>query len=235
MRRARWVPLVLVAVQLGAVIGAFWLRPAWLLAMFSWFAGLGTALGALLYVLLYVFSTVFFLPGFLLTLGAGFLFGLAGGAVVVSIGSTIGAILSFSISRSWGRALVAREIAGTPSYIAIDRAITHDSFKTVLLLRLSPLLPFNLLNYTLGLTGVDPRRYALGSWLGMIPGTLLYVYLGTLAATAAELLDDSPAGRSPGQIAMLGTGFVATVLATGLITRRARAELARMGEAGEAG
>lgn len=234
MRRGRWGALLLVALQLGAVIAALWFKPAWLVDMFTWFEGLGDV-GALLYILLYIASTVLFLPGFLLTLGAGFLFGLKGGALVVSAGSTAGAAASFALSRGWGRALVAREIADTPMYLAIDRAISEDSFKTVLLLRLSPVFPFNLLNYALGLTGVDARRYVAASWLGMIPGTILYVYLGTLAATAAELLDGSRSGRSPGQVAMLCMGFVATVLVTGLITRRARAELARMVEGGSPG
>lgn len=229
MRRwARWLPLGLVLAQLVAVGAAFWLKPTWLVRFFEWFAELGDV-GALLYALVYIAATVLFLPGFLLTVGAGFLFGLKGGALVVSAGSTAGAAVSFAISRSLGRALVAREIADSPMVRAIDRALSEDSFKTVLLLRLSPLFPFNLLNYVLGLTGVDAVRYVFASWLGMIPGTLLYVYLGTLAATAAELLDDLPADRSPGQIAMMWMGFVATLLVTGLITRRARAELGRMG------
>jgi uncharacterized membrane protein YdjX (TVP38/TMEM64 family) len=107
---------------------------------------------------------------------------------------------------------------------AIARAVEIEAFKVVLLTRLSPVLPFNLLNYAFGLTAVPFRKYILASWIGMIPGTIMYVYLGSAANSLAALLSgDEP--RSAGQQVLFAFGLTATVVATVIVTRTARRAL----------
>ena len=192
----------------------------------EWARAAGLA-GALVYGLVYVLATLLFLPGSVLTLGAGFAWGLAEGMAVVVPASLGGALLAFLLGRSVLRDRIARRMEGNALFEAIDEAIGEEGFRLVLLLRLSPAFPFNLLNYALGLTRVRLADYALASALGMLPGTLLYVYLGTLLNTAAELW----AGRRPSsgwaEPALLAAGLLATAAATFLVARRARRALDR--------
>jgi uncharacterized membrane protein YdjX (TVP38/TMEM64 family) len=127
------------------------------------------------------------------------------------------------VARGW----VARKVAGDPRFAAIDEAVGDSGFKIVFLLRLSPLFPFNLLNFTLGLTRVRLRDYVAASFLGMLPGTLLYVYLGSLVTSASELAAGRHGDAGSWGRALYVLGFVATVAATILVTRVARRALAR--------
>jgi len=195
-----------------------------LLRLAEWARGAGPA-GALLYALAYVVATVLFLPGSALTLGAGFAWGLAGGMAVVVPASVAGAVLAFLLGRTVLREPIARRVASDARFAAVDRAIGEEGFRLVLLLRLSPVVPFNLLNYALGLTRVRLRDYLLASVVGMFPGTLLYVYLGSLVTSAAELA----AGRRPpaglaGEVLFV-VGLLATAAATLLVARAARRAL----------
>ncbi len=137
----------------------------------------------------YVVACVFMLPGSVLTLGAGFLFGVVAGTITVSVGSTLGVCAAFLVGRTIARGWVERRVSGNPKFAAIDDAVGREGFKIVLLVRLSPIFPFNLQNYGFGLTKVAFWKYALASWIGMIPGTIMYVYfgagLGSLARAAA--------------------------------------------------
>ncbi len=161
-----------------------------LASFLEWVQGIGPW-GAVLFAAAYVPAAVLFVPGSLLTLGAGFVFGLAKGTVIVSLGSTAGAAAAFLVARSLAHDWVARRIARRPTLAAIGRAVETEGFKIVLLTRLSPVLPFNLLNYAFGLTAVPFRTYVLASWIGMLPGTIMYVYLGS----AAKSLADAAVGR----------------------------------------
>jgi uncharacterized membrane protein YdjX (TVP38/TMEM64 family) len=152
-----------------------------------------------------------------LTLGAGAYFGLAWGTLYVSIASTLGATAAFLIGRYLARAWVSRQIEGNAKFEAIDDAVEKEGWRLVALTRLSPAFPFNLLNYAYGLTKVPLLSYVLASWIAMIPGTVMYVYLGSLAK--------SPSGRTPAQWALLIIGLAATIAATVLITRSARKAL----------
>lgn len=180
--------------------------------------------GPVLFVLLYVAATVFFLPGSVLTLGAGFVFGVGLGAVVVSISATLGATAAFLVARYVARSWVARKIEGDARFRAIDEAVARDGWKIVGLLRLSPVVPFNLLNYAFGLTRVSLRDFVLASWIGMMPGGLMYVYLGSIAG---QLAGAARPPRTPVEWAFYGVGLVATVAATIYVTRVARRALAR--------
>jgi len=186
-------------------------------------SSLGT-LGIVLFILLYIMATVLFVPGFILTLGAGVLFGVIQGSMLVSIGATVGATLSFLIGRYLARAWVAGKIRGNARFEAIDRAVAEEGWKIVGLTRLSPVFPFNLLNYAYGLTQVSLKDYFLASWLGMLPGTVMYVYLGSLAGSLASLGNDG-GSRSGAEWLLYIIGLVATVLLTVYITRIARQAL----------
>lgn len=180
--------------------------------------------GAALFAAAYVPAALFFFPGALLTLVAGFLFGVLKGTIVVSLGSTAGATAAFVVARRFGHPFVARRIAGRPMLAAIGRAVETEGFKIVLLTRLSPVFPFNVLNYAFGVTSVPVRTYILASWIGMLPGTLMYIYLGSAAKSLAAVLSgDAP--RSAGQQAIFALGLIATVAVTLIVTRTARRAL----------
>jgi uncharacterized membrane protein YdjX (TVP38/TMEM64 family) len=183
--------------------------------------------GAVLFAAAYVPAAVLLVPGSLLTLGAGFVFGVVKGTVVVSLGSTAGAGAAFIVGRSVARGWVARRLVGRPKMTAITRAVETEGFKIVLLTRLSPVLPFNLLNYAFGLTAVPFRKYIVASWIGMLPGTIMYVYVGSAANSLAALLSGEQA-RSTGQQVLFVLGLAATVAATIIVTRTARRALSEI-------
>src|SRR5579862_7550647 len=139
------------------------------------------AIAPVVFIALYIIGAVLFIPGSILTIGAGVVFGLVRGAILVSIGATIGAIAAFLIGRYFAREWVRGQLEGNPRFAAIDKAVGREGWKIVLLTRLSPVFPFNLLNYAFGLTRVRLRDYVLASWTGTLPGTILYVYVGSLA------------------------------------------------------
>ena len=189
----------------------------------DWVSGNG-AVGALLFGLGYIAAVVAFVPGSLLTMAAGTIFGLASGTALVFVAATLGASAAFLISRYLARPLVERRLAGNERFAAIDRAIGHQGGKIVFLLRLSPLFPFNLLNYALGLTKVRFRDYVLAS-AGMLPATLMYVYYGNVIGDVARVASGTPIPRGPEYYLLLGIGLAATIVVTALVARTARRAL----------
>lgn len=198
--------------QLGALAPAFQARVE----------GLGPW-GPLAFVAGYALAVLAFVPGSLLTLAGGAVFGLAHGTVYVFVAALIGATLAFLVARHLARPWVERRIAADPRFAAIDRAIAAQGGRIVFLLRLSPLLPFNLLNYALGLTRVRLRDYVLAS-AGMLPGTLLYVYSGSLAGELTRTAGGART-RSTAEWGLLAAGLVATVVVTRIATRISRRAL----------
>lgn len=172
----------------------------------------------------YVAAAVAFVPGSLLTLAAGAMFGLVRGTAYALLGATLGATAAFLVSRYVVRARVERRVRGDRRFAAIDDAVAARGLRIVLLLRLSPVLPFNLLNYALGVTRVRLADYVAGS-AGMLPGTLLYVYYGKLAGDVATAVGGAAPPRGPGYYAVLLLGLAATVAATVVVTRLARRAL----------
>lgn len=211
---------------LGAAVAAFALLPVgrWLLGLVEWIRGAGGA-GVGVFAIAYVAATALLLPGSLLTLGAGFAYGPVVGTLLVSPISVLAATVSFLIARFVAREWVSRKIARDPRFAAIDAAVGDKGFQIVALLRLSPVLPFNLLNYALGLTHVRLRDYVLGSWLGMLPATALYVYLGSLVTSAGELTSGSGSDAGPWARALYWGGLGATLLVTVVVARVARRAL----------
>lgn len=151
----------------------------------GWVVGLGPA-GWVLYALAYAVCCVLFVPASILTLGAGALYGLGTGTAVVLAGATLGATLSFLLAKSVLRKRIEKMTAGNAKFAALDKAIAREGAKIVFLVRLSPVFPFTYINYAFGLTGVKTLPYVLASFIGMIPGTFAYVYLGAAARTAAS-------------------------------------------------
>jgi uncharacterized membrane protein YdjX (TVP38/TMEM64 family) len=186
----------------------------------AWMEHLGPW-GQVLFVLIYIAATVLLIPGSALGLGAGALFGVVRGSVLVSLGSTLGATCAFLLGRYLARGWVAKKLAGRAAFAAIDQAVAGEGWKIVLLTRLSPLFPFTLLNYAFGLTRVSLREYVLASWLGMMPGTVMYVYLGSLARTGI-----AEQQRTLGEWALYALGLLATLAVTLIVTRIARHALA---------
>ncbi len=175
-------------------------------------------------------ACLFFLPGSPITLFGGFAFGGTFRGLVlvtacVSIGSTLGAALAYLVGRTAARAWIEKRVAGDHRFRAIEAAVSENGFKIVLLCRLSPVIPFNVLNYALGMTSVSFRDYMLASWIGMLPGTILYVYLGSTMGALADVV----AGRvekTPAQQALFYLGLAATLGVTLYITRIAKRALA---------
>lgn len=190
----------------------------------EWVNGLG-AVGALAFIAIYILATVAFLPGSLLTLGAGLVFGIGLGSLYVFVGATLGATAAFLVGRYLARGWVSQKIAGNLKFRAIDEAVGREGFKIVLLTRLSPVFPFNLLNYAYGVTGVSLKDYVLAS-IGMIPGTIMYVYIGSLAGGIATLGTSAQPANPGVQWAIRIIGFMATVAVTVYVTRVARKALA---------
>jgi uncharacterized membrane protein YdjX (TVP38/TMEM64 family) len=199
--------------RLGALIPAFT----------TWVDGLGVW-GPVVFVAGYALATVALVPGSLLTLAAGAIFGLGKGTALVLVAATLGASAAFLVSRYVARGLVDRRLAGNERFAAIDRAIGTQGRRIVLLLRLSPVFPFNLLNYALGLTRVRFADYLVAS-IGMLPGTMLYVYYGKVAGDVARLAGGAVVPRGPAYYGVVALGLVATVVVTTLVTRTARRAL----------
>jgi len=192
----------------------------------TWVESLGS-IAPIAFIVLYNIATVLLIPGSLLTLGSGVLFGLVWGSVYVFFAATLGATLAFWLGRTVARDWVSNKISAYPKFAAIDTAVAKEGFKIVFLTRLSPLFPFNILNYAFGITQVSLKDYVLGS-VGMIPGTILYVYIGSLIGSVAQIgmkgatLD--PQTQKLQWIAKI-IGFIATIAVTVYITRIAKKAL----------
>jgi uncharacterized membrane protein YdjX (TVP38/TMEM64 family) len=201
------VGLVLLGRRAGGYIPQF---AAWVESHGVW--------GPVVFILGYSTAVVAFVPASLLTLAAGAIFGIVEGTIVVFVAATLGSAAAFLISRYVARSAVERRIAANPRFAAIDRAVGAQGFKMVALLRLSPVFPFNVLNYGLGLTKVRFADYLLASF-AMLPATLLFVYYGKLAGDVAALAGGAAVRKDAAYYVLLGVGLVATAVVTTLVTR----------------
>lgn len=219
-----------------------------LLAIAAWALPLGDALKGLItwiqahketawtvFIAAYVVATVLMVPGTILTVAAGFVFGVVAGTVLVSISSITGATAAFVVGRWLGRDWVRRKVGSDARLAAVDRAAEDRGFIIVMLLRLSPIFPFNALNYFLSLTGVELRHYFFASWIGMLPGTILYVYIGSVAQDLASLMAGDYEAGGAGRALFIG-GLLATAAVTVLVarfaTRTLKSELAAAEQSG---
>ena len=223
--------VLLFALVLSVLLVAAFALPIadWLAQLLAWIDA-NRQIAWLAFIASYIVACVLLLPGLILTLAAGALFGLLQGVILVSVASVAGATAAFLIGRMLARDWARQKVQALPRFAALDRAVEEKGFQIVLLTRLSPLFPFNLLNYAYGLTSVRLRDYVVASWIGMLPGTVLYVYLGSAAESLSQVAGGDVNAGSGGRILFI-IGLVATVAVAVLVTRRARRALDRELEA----
>jgi len=173
---------------------------------------------------IYAIAVAALVPASLLTIAGGALFGVLRGALYAVIGAVLGSATAFLLSRHVARRAVAQWLVRMPRFGTIDRAVSTQGLRVVLLLRLSPIVPFNVLNYALGLTTISLRDFLLAS-AGMIPGAFMYAYCGKIAGIALALAGKAQVPRNASYYAFLMAGLVATIAATAVATRTAQRAL----------
>ncbi len=194
----------------------------WLRNFNNWVGQMG-GVGIFIFVIVYAVAAVLLVPGAILTIGAGFAFGLWQGFLAVSAGATLGASFAFLVARFVARAKVEAVAQRNEKFRKIDSAIGKQGAKLIFLLRLSPAIPFNLSNYFYGLTAVKFWPYVLASWIGMMPGTFLYVYIGTAGKAAVTAAAGGEAVKHGWQYwTFLSVGLSATVVVIVWVTKIAR-------------
>ncbi len=219
----KWIALGAALILLSLAV-SFLPVGQWLKSFTGWVRHLGVA-GVFVFVGVYAVAAVLFLPGAIFTIAAGLIYGIAGGTAVALIGATLGASLAFLTGRYLLRKRIESFSRKNKKFGAIDAAIGKQGWKIVGLLRLSPLIPFNVSNYFYGVTSIGFLPYALASLVGMLPGTLLYAYLG--GAGKAGL--GGGGGGSPLKYVFLGIGLVATIAVTIFVSRVAKKALTKTG------
>lgn len=220
----RWVAgIVAVGLLAGLLLGGRQLA-AFIPGVVTRIEDLG-AWGPVVFMVVYVAAAVAMVPGSLLTLAAGAVFGVVAGSIYVFVGAALGATAAFLVARYLARAPLERRFATSPRFRALDAALAADGRKVVFLIRLSPVFPYTLLNYLLGLTSIRLVDFVVAS-LGMIPGTIAFTYAGKVVGDLGQLAASGAPPRGPSYYALLGVGFVATVFVTVVITRIARRALA---------
>ena len=222
--RTKWILLAVVVIALS-VLAALLPVKAWIRSFIEWVQQLGSW-GVVIFIFAYALATILFLPGWIFTVGAGLIYGIVGGTLVALTGAVIGASISFLIARYALRRNIEDYANRSPRFKAIDRAIGQQGWKIIGLLRLSPLIPFNFSNYFYGITSVGFGAYVAVSAICMIPGTLLYAYLGAIGKAGVS---GEASERSVWQYVLLGVGLVATIAVTILVSRIAKKALAKTG------
>jgi uncharacterized membrane protein YdjX (TVP38/TMEM64 family) len=180
----------------------------------------------LAFIAAYVAGAVAFVPGSALTLVAGAVFGLKAGIPIVFAGAVLGSSAAFAIARTVARERVTRWLSRDPRAAAVNEAVASEGFRVVLLLRLSPVFPYTVLNYVFGASRVRYRDFLFGS-IGMLPGTVLYTYSGAVAGDAVALAAGTARPRGTVYYVLLAAGLAATLLVTVIVTRAARRALER--------
>lgn len=226
----RGIKLAILAAAVVSVGLLLWLLPVgqWLSNFQDWVRQLGPW-GPVAVVLIWIPVCLFSIPGSVITVASGAVFGVVTGSIVVSIGSTIGAACAFFVGRFVARGWIASKVEGNHRFAAIDRAVGEEGFKVVLLTRLAPVFPFNLLNYAYGLTSVKAWQYILASWIGMLPGTVMFVYLGSVFGSVAQINAEGRE-RTLGEQALFWLGLAATVAVVVVVTRMAKRAIDRSTE-----
>jgi len=218
-RKPIWHHIIKLVVVVAIVIVLFKTLPVadWLRTATDWIDSLGIW-GPIAFISIYMLAALLFVPGSVLTAASGTMFGPVFGSIYVSLASTLSAAVAFLIGRHIARKKIEKRIKGNERFAAIDSAVAKEGWKIVGLTRLSPIFPFALLNYGYGITKVKFGQYLVASWIGMMPGTILYVYLGSLGKAASE-------GKTPLQWTMYGVGLLATVLVSIYVAKIAKRAL----------
>jgi uncharacterized membrane protein YdjX (TVP38/TMEM64 family) len=206
----RWLTaLALLGLCALAVLGATQLDR--MVLLLEWVRSAGPQ-GLLVFAAVYLLCTLLMAPASFLQGSAGFLFGPGLGFVIASAASVACGGVAFVLGRTVLRDVVARRVANDPRFASIDNAIGEGGLYLVVLLRLSPLSPFNIFNYGLGLTRVSTREFLLGTWIGSIPAVFLYSYLGSTVGSLADLAEGQSTANPTAQVLVLACTLVASVL-----------------------
>lgn len=218
-----WKIIIGVLILVGIII-LFRTLPVteWLKQFQTYIRGVGP-IGYVIYALVYAACCILFVPASVLTLGAGAIFGLVSGTIVVVLGATLGAVISFFLARTVMRKKVEGMTKGNKKFEALDRAISKEGAKIVFLIRLAPVFPFTYINYAFGLTGVKTLPFTLATLVGIIPGTFAYIYIGHAAATAAA------GGSSHTKTIVQIVGAVVALLVTIFVARVATKAIKKAG------
>jgi uncharacterized membrane protein YdjX (TVP38/TMEM64 family) len=225
-RFGKWIVVGLVVITLSILSAILPVRE-WIRDFVGWVQQLGP-IGVVIFVLAYALATVLFLPGWIFTVSAGLIYGILKGTLVALCGAVIGAALAFLVARYLLRQNIQELTQKNPRFAAIDEAIGKNGWKIVGLLRLSPLIPFNLSNYFYGITSISFGPYVLVSAVGMIPGTLLYAYLGAIGQAG---ISGGASQSNKWQYVLLAAGLIATIAVTILVSRIAKNALKKTGAA----
>ena len=220
-RRVNWVAAAIAAALLLWASGRA-IAPR-ILALIAEVDRLGPA-GPIAFILIYALGILALMPATVLTLAAGAIFGIVRGVLYASIGATIGSTCAFLIGRYGARRFVERRLAAMPRFAAVDRAVAARGRRIVFLLRLSPIVPFNFLNYALGLTPLSVWDFMLAG-LASLPGEMMYAYWGRLSGEALVLAEQAEAPKTASYYAFLVGGLIAAVAASVLAARTARRAL----------
>jgi uncharacterized membrane protein YdjX (TVP38/TMEM64 family) len=161
----------------------------WLHQAVHWMTDIQAAgwIGWLLFIALYAGSCLVFVPGSVLTLGAGAIYGFWGGVILVLIGNGVGAFISLLITRYLLKDWAAKYFARSRRLRALQSAVEKEGWKIVCLTHLSPIMPFSLINYAYGLTNISVGEFLLATEIGSIPATCVYVYLGKFLGSLAKI------------------------------------------------
>jgi uncharacterized membrane protein YdjX (TVP38/TMEM64 family) len=225
-RFGKWIVVGLVVITLSILSAILPVRE-WIRDFVGWVQQLGP-IGVIIFIFAYALATVLFLPGWIFTVSAGLIYGILKGTLVALCGAVIGAALAFLVARYLLRQNIQELTQKNPRFAAIDEAIGKNGWKIVGLLRLSPLIPFNLSNYFYGITSISFGPYVLVSAVGMIPGTLLYAYLGAIGQAG---ISGGPSQHNNWQYILLAVGLIATIAVTILVSRIAKNALKKSGAA----
>ena len=219
-RRTPWKKIIIGLAALTLMIVGYRLLPLqeWITTFQEWVQGFGIV-GWFIFIVVYALTSFALVPGSFLTLAAGVIWGLWGFPIVI-VGATLGSAISFLAARYLFMQRVQEKVAEYPRFNAVNLAIGEEGWKVVGLLRLSPALPFSLQNWFLGITPVGFWPSQIATFFGIMPGTLLYVWIGSLGGQAAGGDDMSFAKWIIG-----GVGIAATLLVTVLVTKKANAKL----------
>ena len=214
-----WKTIALVAAGAVALFAAYWFLPVgdWIKTFQDWVKGYG-AIGIVVFVVVYALTTFALVPGSFLTLAAGVIWGLWSFPIVI-VAATLGSALSFLAARYAFHDKVQAKVEEYPKFKAVNEAIREEGWRVVGLLRLSPALPFSLQNWFLGITPVGFWPAQIATFFGIMPGTLLYVWIGSLGNAAGE-------GASTAKYVVFAIGIAATLAVTIIVTKKARAKMA---------
>lgn len=218
----KFIVLLIVVAGLVLVVRHFNIQET-IQRVLQWIHDLGPA-APVAYILFYAVSCVLAIPGSVLTLAGGFLFGIGQGIVYVSIGATLGATLAFLTGRYLLRSWIVEKIGNNLKFQALDEAVAREGWKMVILVRLCPIFPFPVTNYGFGVTRITLKEYVLASWIGMLPAMVVLVYIGSLASSLANL-GGSGRALTPLEWTLYGVGLVMAVIVTIYITRVAKRAL----------